>query len=68
MELGKWLSTNGVSINKFAERMGVHRTTVSRWINGHSIPNLAMRKRIAEYTGLKLKVREYGFCRMCRCP
>lgn len=47
-QLKHLIFSHGYSIGKFAELIGVHRVTVSRWINGASAPNLATLRKISE--------------------
>lgn len=49
-----WARRYGV--NLLAEKLGVHRTTVSRWINGSMVPSDGQRLAILELAGRKLKL------------
>lgn len=49
-----WARQYGV--NKLAKDLGVHRTTVSRWINGSLVPSDGHRLSILEKAGRKLKL------------
>lgn len=46
----KWFRARGVRKNWFAETIGVHNSSLSRWLSGDVTPHLAVRKRIEEMT------------------
>jgi transcriptional regulator with XRE-family HTH domain len=50
--LGKALRESGISVNDAAERLGVHRNTVSSWINGRVPPSASAVQAIADATGV----------------
>ena len=46
----------GYGVNKLAKDLGVHRITVSRWINGSMVPSDRHRLSILSLAGRKLKL------------
>lgn len=53
MKLSEWLHANNVSPAEFAGRLGVHRSTVGRWIDPRSgaRPDWEVVPKITEATG-----------------
>lgn len=50
--LPRWLSEHNVTQAEFAERIGVHPSSVAQYLNNHSRPSLQTFRRIADETGL----------------
>lgn len=48
--LTKYRAANGLTMERFAQMVGVQRAAVSKWEKG-SIPRPAIMRRIAEVTG-----------------
>lgn len=44
----RWLKENKVSYSEFAKLVGVHKTTVCRWVNKQTTPNADYRRKITE--------------------
>lgn len=40
--LNQWMAVNRINAAKVAQRLGVSRAAVSRWINGKTMPSLAV--------------------------
>lgn len=47
-----WLSENHVTQAEFAKKLGVDPTSVSQYLNSHSLPSLPIFAKIAKETGL----------------
>lgn len=50
--LPEWLAANRVTQAEFAERIGVHPSSVAQYLNNHCRPSLQTFRRIADETGL----------------
>jgi transcriptional regulator with XRE-family HTH domain len=50
MKLSAWLSETETRPAKLAKTLEVEQSTVSRWLNGSSIPTMDMMRRVAEAT------------------
>lgn len=51
-KLSQWMQREGVTRAEFARRMGVHRSVVTRWLDGDHIPNYLSRVKMQRVTGL----------------
>ena len=59
MQLQAWLEKQTISPAEFARTMNVARATVSRWLSGERIPRAALKRKIAEATGGKVRAVEW---------
>lgn len=50
----RFLNENKLTHEQAAEALGVSRTVVSFWVNGHVVPKLKTRRDIAVWTGGKV--------------
>ena len=50
--LKQWLDAEGRKIKWLAAQVPADRATVSLWVNGHHMPRLEFRSKLAEVTGL----------------
>lgn len=50
MKLSEWLEQHSMSESSFADKLGVHRSTVGRWCDGETIPRRDQFPRIVELT------------------
>ena len=51
-QLHAWIRMEGRKIGWLADQVGVNRSTLSLWLNGHQTPHPAFRKRVEEITGV----------------
>jgi DNA-binding transcriptional regulator YdaS (Cro superfamily) len=51
MKLAEWLSTNDISVPAFADRIGRHKTTVYRWLDGSERPSPSAIEIVSRETG-----------------
>jgi DNA-binding transcriptional regulator YiaG len=51
MKLTKYLEREGLSPEQFAARLGVHRTTITRYLNGTRRPNRRQERLLMQVTG-----------------
>ena len=59
MQLNEYLATRKVKPAQFAQAIGVEASTVSRWLNGHRRPSLALIDRINRETGGQVTVSDF---------
>jgi DNA-binding transcriptional regulator YdaS (Cro superfamily) len=50
MKLAAWLNDRSMSAAEFADKVGVHRSTVGRWIDGEVKPSWDQLPKIQELT------------------
>lgn len=50
MKLSEYLAKEGLTPDQFATRLGVHRSTITRYINGARRPERPLERRIMEVT------------------
>lgn len=50
MKLSDYLAKEGLSPDQFAERLGVHRTTITRYLNGSRRPERDLERKVMEIT------------------
>lgn len=51
MRIDQYIASNGLTLEKFGDLVGVNHTTVSRWVRGVSFPSSRVMRVIAEKTG-----------------
>ena len=59
MKLDRWLKRHKVSPEAFAKQIGVHETTVYRFIQGLSFPKSSNLRKIAEVTNGSVKANDF---------
>lgn len=59
MRLDSYLEKNGISVESFAADIGVHRTSVYRFISGVAFPRASTIQRIIEITGGKVTANDF---------
>lgn len=59
MQLSAYLTERGESVEQFAQRIGVHPTTIYRLLNGVNFPLAATIKRILSATGGKVTANDF---------
>ncbi len=52
------MNRTGDSLNKFAEKLGVYRQTLSRFINSDRYPNIGLREAFAKHWNLSMETIE----------
>jgi transcriptional regulator with XRE-family HTH domain len=60
MQLQTWLDKETVSQAELAAALAVNRATVSRWLSGDRVPRAKWLRAIAEYTGGKVRPRDWN--------
>lgn len=50
MKLSMWLLKQRITIDVFAEKVGVHPSTVDRWVRGFVFPRIERVEKIKELT------------------
>lgn len=61
MRLSEFLATHGLSPEKFAEKVGVHPTTIYRLLSGATIPKRENLKKIIAATGGEVDISDLMF-------
>ena len=59
MQLFQYLANKEISQASFAEQVGVSQPTLSRYVNGDSLPSVVVGARIAEITQNKVSVNDW---------
>lgn len=59
MQLFQYLASKEISQARFAEQVGVSQPTLSRYVNGDSLPSVVVGARIAEITQNKVSVNDW---------
>ena len=59
MQLFQYLANKEISQARFAEQVGVSQPTLSRYVNGDSLPSVVVGARIAEITQNKVSVNDW---------
>lgn len=59
MTLKEYLSAVGMTHAEFAEKIGIHRSNVSRFCSGDRRPDLTTLQRIYEVTGGKVEANDF---------
>ena len=59
MTLDSYLIKNDIDVSAFARDVGVHRTSVYRFIKGLAFPRPATIRRISEVTGGKVTANDF---------
>jgi predicted transcriptional regulator len=59
MKLDRWLKRNKVTPEDFAKTIGVHETTVYRFLQGISFPKSGNLRRIAEATAGSVQANDF---------
>lgn len=60
--LRTWLHEDGCLTRQaeIAEALGINRSTLSLWLNGHTVPNFDSLKKIAAFLNTKLNTNAEG--------
>jgi len=53
-----WLRRRGITHYEFAEKIGVTKSTVSRWFNGKHKINLRTAERVEEFTNKEITIED----------
>lgn len=59
MKLQDWIDEHGVSLDVFAEHIGVTTWSVQRWLSGKYKPRMNLQKKIYEYTMGDVKIIDW---------
>jgi hypothetical protein len=59
MRLALYLRTNGIPVENFADDIGVHRTSVYRFMKGLAFPRPSTIERIIRVTGGKVTANDF---------
>lgn len=59
MQLFQYLASKEISQARFAEQIGVSQPTLSRYVNGDSIPSVVVGARIADITQNLVSVNDW---------
>lgn len=59
MQLFQYLAHREISQARFAEQIGVSQPTLSRYVNGDSLPSVVVGARIAELTQNLVSVNDW---------
>lgn len=59
MQLFQYLANKEISQARFAEQIGVSQPTLSRYVNGDSLPSVVVGARIAEITQNLVSVNDW---------
>ena len=59
MRLDSYLIKNDIPVEQFAKKIGVHRTTVYRFMNGGTFPRAETLRRIRDATGGKVVADDF---------
>ena len=59
MQLFQYLATTEISQARFAEQVGVSQPTLSRYVNGDSLPSVVVGARIADITQNLVSVNDW---------
>ena len=60
MKLNTFLTTNGISTERFAKEVGAsHRVTVHRWSNGERLPSRKFMPLIVKATGGEVQPEDF---------
>ena len=60
MKLGDWLTENNVHQVDFAKEIGVHPSTLSRFLHGKRVPVLKIIQKIHDATGGKVTWKDWN--------
>ena len=60
MQLFQYLATKEISQARFAEQIGVSQPTLSRYVNGDSLPSVVVGARIADITQNLVSVNDWA--------
>ena len=59
MQLFQYLASKEISQARFAEQIGVSQPTLSRYVNGDSLPSVVVGARIADITQNLVSVNDW---------
>ena len=59
MQLFQYLANKEISQSRFAKQIGVSQPTLSRYVNGDSLPSVVVGARIAEITQNLVSVNDW---------
>ena len=59
MQLFQYLASKEISQARFAEQVGVSQPTLSRYVNGDSLPSVVVGARIADITQNLVSVNDW---------
>ena len=59
MQLYKYLINQNISQSEFAEKIGVSQPTLSRYVNGDTLPSVVIGARIETATSGEVSVRDW---------
>ena len=59
MRLDWYLEKNAIPVEKFADKIGVHRTSIYRFMKGLAFPRPATLRRIKEATGGRVTAEDF---------
>ena len=60
MQLFQYLASKEISQARFAEQIGVSQPTLSRYVNGDSLPSVVVGARIADITQNLVSVNDWA--------
>ncbi len=60
MQLFQYLANKEISQARFAEQIGVSQPTLSRYVNGDSLPSVVVGARIADITQNLVSVNDWA--------
>ena len=59
MQLYKYLITNNISQSEFADKIGVSQPTLSRYVNGDTLPSVVIGARIEAATSGEVSCKDW---------
>ena len=61
MKLRDWLHREGIKDGDFADRIGIARSTMSRYLSGQRVPNTKIVRRVREETNGEVQEPDWTF-------